>query len=117
MRTAVAAALACEPAVLILDEPTSGQDRLHIDRMMEALRRLLVDSALVFATHDLDLALRHATRVVHIHEGRIVGNGPPRQVLFSLPTSGPLVLPALAVYCREHDLPYRAPEILAGEAT
>lgn len=77
LRTAVAAAMACEPAVLLLDEPTSGQDRAQVDRMMAAL----VGATVVFATHDQRLVREHATRAVRLEDGRIVADGPPAEVL------------------------------------
>lgn len=77
LRVAVAAALSCAPKVLVLDEPTSGQDHEQVERMMQALRGALVDGALVFATHDMDLALAHATRVLLLEDGAVVAQGTP----------------------------------------
>ena len=81
LRTAVAAALSCRPRALLLDEPTSGQDGAQVERMMLGLRSALTDGLLVFATHDLELARRHATRVLVLDEGRIVRQGAPGDVL------------------------------------
>ncbi len=81
LRVAVAAAMACEPELLLLDEPTSGQDRRQVDRMMEALAQSASERAVVFATHDLDLVASHATRVVKLEEGRVVADGPCASVL------------------------------------
>lgn len=77
LRVAVAAALSCAPRVLVLDEPTSGQDHEQVEQMMQALREALKDGALVFATHDVDLALRHATRVLVLEQGAVVAQGSP----------------------------------------
>ena len=76
MRVAIAAAAACRPSVLVLDEPTAGQDRENIDRCFDALCGL-VDGALLFATHDLDLALRYATRVLLMERGQLVLDDDP----------------------------------------
>lgn len=70
LRVAVAAMLACQPDVVLLDEPTSGQDFAHVERMMEELRSPA--RALLFATHDEDLARRHATRILRMDGGRLV---------------------------------------------
>lgn len=94
LRVAVAAALSCDPAVLTLDEPTAGQDHDQVERMMGALSGQLAGGALLFATHDLDLALRHATRVIVLDEGRVVADGAPESVLGALDG-----LPSLARYC------------------
>jgi energy-coupling factor transport system ATP-binding protein len=72
LRVAVAATLACAPEVLLLDEPTAGQDRIQVERMMAALREAMSGGVLVFATHDLELARRHATRVLSMDQGRIL---------------------------------------------
>ncbi len=65
LRVAVAASLTVDAPLLLLDEPTAGQDQEQVERMMAGLRAALgPGSALVFATHDLGLAERHATRRV-----------------------------------------------------
>ncbi|MCO4771273.1 MAG: ATP-binding cassette domain-containing protein [Deltaproteobacteria bacterium] len=76
LRVAVAAMLACEPDIVLLDEPTSGQDHGHVERMMLALRS--EERALLFATHDEALAQRHATRVLRMEAGRFVAHGEVR---------------------------------------
>lgn len=115
LRTAVAAALACAPSVLLLDEPTSGQDRDQVDRMLTALGDGLPGGAVLFASHDLDVVLRHATRVVVLDRGRVVGDGPPLATLLAAEAAGrPLPLPPLARVCADLGLPYAPPEVLAG---
>lgn len=81
LRVAVAAALACAPDLLLLDEPTAGQDHASVVAMMNALDTAIAGSgtrtAVVFATHDLPLARARATRIVALEGGRIVASGPP----------------------------------------
>ena len=79
LRTAVGSTLTGKPSVLLLDEPTSGQDRKHMQGLMETACRHA--DLLVFCTHDLDMAVQHATRLIILHEGRILANGTPREVL------------------------------------
>jgi energy-coupling factor transport system ATP-binding protein len=79
LRTAVASVLTLEPRILLLDEPTTGLDREHIERMMDGLAASL--DALVFCTHDVDTAARHANRVILLHAGQIAADGPARAVL------------------------------------
>ena len=115
LRTAVAAALTCAPRLLVLDEPTSGQDRDQVDRMLAALSANLRGGAVLFASHDLDVVLRHATRVVVLDHGRVVGDGAPLDTLRAAEASGlPLPLPPLAAVCAALRLPYCDPATLAA---
>lgn len=77
-RLSVATALATDPDVVILDEPTFGQDRRHYDalaRRVDELHR--VGRTVVLITHDLGLVADHAERAIAMAEGRIVFDGPP----------------------------------------
>ncbi len=105
LRVAVAAAAACRPELLLLDEPTSGQDHDQVERMLDALRDTLGQGLLLFATHDLGLALRHATRVLVLDGGRLVADGSPAEVFADPPPGLPLRLPSLAALCLERGWP------------
>jgi energy-coupling factor transporter ATP-binding protein EcfA2 len=80
LRTAVASILSKQPAVLLLDEPTTGQDREQIERMMSGLKRDF--ELVIFCTHDVQTAARHADRIVLLEAGRVVADGSPLEVLF-----------------------------------
>jgi len=114
VRAAVAAALSCQATTLLVDEPTSGQDGSQVAGMMDTLARELAQGVLVFATHDVDIALRYSTRVLVLHEGRQVAEGRPDEVLFDLPPDLPLLLPPLALWCEEHGIPYASAGELAA---
>ena len=78
-RLSVAAVLSMAPDLLILDEPTVGQDWAHMDRFMDAVRRLNeAGSTVVLITHDSTLVEGCAARVVVLDGGRIVADGAPR---------------------------------------
>jgi energy-coupling factor transporter ATP-binding protein EcfA2/energy-coupling factor transporter transmembrane protein EcfT len=77
LRTAVAAALACRPDALLLDEPSAGQDREQVEAMLLALRTEMAHGLVVFATHDRALARRHSTRVIVLEAGRVLADGGP----------------------------------------
>ena len=64
--------MSVQPDVLLLDEPTSGQDRREVARLMQALTATSTDGAVVFATHDEELAAAAATRIVRMDGGRVV---------------------------------------------
>lgn len=87
LRTAVAAALTCARPVLGLDEPTAGQDPEQVERMMWALANR-TDAALVFATHDLGLARRWATRVLVLDDGQVAYDGPAADADAALDAAG-----------------------------
>lgn len=81
-RAFLALALAQEPEILLLDEPTAHLDLRHQIEIL-GLARSLADGGLtvVVAIHDLNLALRYADRVAVLQDGYLVASGPSRQVL------------------------------------
>ena len=78
-RTAVAAIFSLHPALFLLDEPTTGQDAQHLYRLMDELcdeiRR--ENKTLIFATHDMDLTLKYADRVLLLLDGKVIFDGAP----------------------------------------
>lgn len=84
-RLSVATALVTEPDVLVLDEPTFGQDRRATRLLVADLRRIAAEGrGILIITHDLSLVADEADRAVALHRGRVVFDGPPAQ-LFALP--------------------------------
>ena len=80
-RVSLASILAMRPQVLVLDEPTSGQD----GPFREALATLLAeldnsDFTLLIATHDLEFAQALADRWIVLHDGRVVADGSPEDL-------------------------------------
>jgi iron complex transport system ATP-binding protein len=82
-RVVLARALAAEPALLLLDEPTSMLDVGHQQQVLELVDRLRRESGLtVLCTlHDLTAAAQYADELVLLHEGRVAAAGPPAAVL------------------------------------
>jgi iron complex transport system ATP-binding protein len=81
-RVRVARALAQEPRLLVLDEPTASLDVRHEMEVLELVRRLSGQGiATLLVTHHLNLAARYADRVVLLHRGRVVADGPAASVL------------------------------------
>ena len=83
-RVILAAALAQAPEVLLLDAPTPVLDIYHQVTLYRILRGLCDRGVLVIAvTHDLNLAAAYAHRVVMLHRGHVVADGPPEEALRS----------------------------------
>ncbi len=82
-RVAIAMALAGEPDVLLLDEPTTGLDVTTQTHFLELLRDLAAETgtAMVYVSHDLGAIARVSHRIAFMYAGEIVLEGPARQVL------------------------------------
>jgi energy-coupling factor transport system ATP-binding protein len=80
-RVSIAAILAMRSSILVMDEPTAGQDYQNYMSFMDSILETPGFEAVLFITHDLDLALIYATRVLLMANGELVADGPPEQVL------------------------------------
>ncbi|MFZ0665709.1 MAG: ABC transporter ATP-binding protein [Acidimicrobiales bacterium] len=82
-RVCIAIALAAEPEVVVLDEPTTGLDVVTQDRILTELLRLREEEhvAMLYITHDLAVAAKVADRVVVMYGGFVVEEGPAEAVL------------------------------------
>ena len=80
-RLALAIALALEPPTLILDEPSAGQDHQTANRFMDEVLEISGLESIYLVTHDVDLALTRADRILVLRDGRVVADGPPVTVI------------------------------------
>jgi cobalt transport protein ATP-binding subunit len=78
-RVCLAGVLACEPAVLVLDEPTSDLDPRGRREFKAVLRE--IPATKLIATHDLELAVEMCSRAIVLDRGRIVADGPTVELL------------------------------------
>ena len=81
-RAALAAVLAMDTPVVVLDEPTTGQDYVgveRISRIVEDLKRS--GKTVITITHDIDFCAEHFERIVVMLNGRVLLDGPGREVL------------------------------------
>lgn len=82
-KTAIASALALKPRLLILDEPTSGQDAEESILLMKLLLRLnQAGISILLVTHNMELLLEYTRRTVVMHQGGKVFDGPTEQLFF-----------------------------------
>lgn len=108
-RLAVASVLALEPEVLVIDEPTTGQDWRGAQAMMRLVEELnAAGHTIVMITHDMTLVARHARRALVFAGGRLLADDDPRS-LFARPEvleEGRLVAPQITRLARELGCPH-----------
>jgi energy-coupling factor transport system ATP-binding protein len=80
-RVSIAAVLAMRSRVLVMDEPTAGQDYRNVLDFMDAIVQMPGFEAILFITHDVDLAVIYANRVLLVSDGHLAADGSPRAVL------------------------------------
>lgn len=104
----LASLIAQDTPLILLDEPTRDFDAPQLERFERWLRAARREGrALLFISHDLDFVARHASRVLHLSGGTIVGNGPADAVLHhaDLQETTAMAAPTLPALCRALDLP------------
>ncbi len=89
-RTTIASVLAMQSSIMVMDEPTAGQDYANYTRFMDAMchaegtkKSLLSENfaATLFITHDIDLAVTYANRVLLVSNGTLLADGCPEEIL------------------------------------
>ena len=80
-RVSIAAILAMRSRILVMDEPTAGQDYQNYMNFMDSILQMPAFEAIIFITHDVDLAAIYANRVLIIADGRLIADGKPQDVL------------------------------------
>jgi len=80
-RISIAAILAMRSRILMMDEPTAGQDYWNYRAFMDAILQMPGFDAILFITHDLDLAITYANKVALVSEGNIAAVGSPEEIL------------------------------------
>jgi branched-chain amino acid transport system ATP-binding protein len=76
----IATALACEPKVLLLDEPAAGVPAGERDELLQSVRDLPADVSVLLIEHDMDLVFSYATRVTVLVNGAVLTEGEPAAI-------------------------------------
>ena len=82
-RVTIASILVMNPEILILDEPTAGQDYRHYTEIMEFLKHLneTLGITIIMITHDMHLMLEYTDRAIVIADGELIADDKPAKVL------------------------------------
>lgn len=99
-RVTIASILALDPDILILDEPTAGQDYHHYTEIMEFLKELNEKHhiTILMITHDMHLMLEYTDRAVVIADGRLLADDTPAKVLTNEETARQAYLKKTSLY-------------------
>ena len=86
-RVAIASILVMDPEVIVLDEPTTGQDPRNRREIMDTMKALHEEGkTIVFITHDMNLVAEYANRCIVMSDGRILLQGSPKEVFREVET-------------------------------
>ena len=80
-RVSIASILAMRSKILVMDEPTAGQDYKNYLGFMDAILQLPGFDAILFITHDIDMAVIYANRVLMVNNGTVVCDAKPAEAL------------------------------------
>lgn len=98
-RVTIASILALDPKVLILDEPTAGQDYHHYTEIMEFLKQLNEEGVtIIMITHDMHLMLEYTPHAIVISDGKKIGDASAVEILTSEEIAGKANLKTTSLY-------------------
>lgn len=102
-RAAIAGVIAMEPKILVLDEPFAGLDPVGVREITELILKLKkeISPTVVLVSHSMDAAAELCDRLIVLSDGKLVGNGTPKQIFVnrSLISAAGLDLPFAAKLC------------------
>ena len=76
----IGVALATEPKLLCLDEPTAGMSPAETQDTMALVRRIAKDLTILIVEHDMEVVMGLAQRITVLHYGEIIAEGPPAEI-------------------------------------
>ena len=80
-RISIAAVLAMRSRILVMDEPTAGQDYWNYTAFMDSILQMPGFDSILFITHDVDLAVVYANRILLVYDGQLMADGTPYEVM------------------------------------
>jgi energy-coupling factor transporter ATP-binding protein EcfA2 len=80
-RISISAVLAMRSRILVMDEPTAGQDYWNYTAFMDSILQMPGFDSILFITHDVDLAVIYANRILLVYDGQLMADGTPYEVL------------------------------------
>ena len=103
-RLAIAATLATQPEIIIVDEPTTGQDVRQTRDIMDLLRRLNEKGkTILIVTHDMKVVAKYAGRTIVMKDGRIIADGETRDIFsrFDVLREASILPPQITIFGRK----------------
>lgn len=99
-RVSIASILVLDPQILILDEPTAGQDYRHYTEIMEFLKKINEEQGvtIIMITHDMHLMLEYTDRAIVIADGRMIADDAPSRILTNEKTADTAYLKKTSLY-------------------
>ena len=99
-RVSIASILVLNPQILILDEPTAGQDYRHYTEIMEFLKKINEEQGvtIIMITHDMHLMLEYTDRAIVIADGRMIADDAPSRILTNEKTADTAYLKKTSLY-------------------
>jgi branched-chain amino acid transport system ATP-binding protein len=79
-RLEIAVALACEPKIVMLDEPTQGMSHADTQETSALIRKVAEDVTVVLVEHDIDLVMDLSDRIIVLTQGRVLAEGAPDEI-------------------------------------
>lgn len=106
-RVTIASILVSKPEIVILDEPTAGQDWAHYTEIMDFLRELNdAGTTIILITHDMHLALEYTDRALVVSDGQIIADDTPANILTNeaITKRADLVTTSLYDFAKRYDI-------------
>ena len=99
-RLALSSIYVLNPKIMVVDEPTTGQDKAFSEYLMRLFKELALTNkiAVIVITHDIPLAARYSDRLVVLSNGKVIADGTPHEVISDLKAikKGHIIIPQVA---------------------